>query len=381
MPRSGMPPSSSSRSSRFTKDVTEVVRGSLTGNVVSNLLLVLGASLVAEARGAGSLLELPVARADRIRDRPLPDPLDPGLGRRPGHSLLAVVSTAISIVLLIVYVGATWYSLRRHHLRHVASDEEISGWSLRSALGVLAGDRRPALVAEILVGSLEVFSEKAGVERVLRRRRDRRNGQRTPPERGGAVIVAFQGEDRARRQLRFSSAAQVAVFLIPAVALLSWLIEPLSLSFPRPVEIAALAASVGFATVVLFGGQSSRARGVLLLAGYGVVVIAFFLAGDRWARRSEQGAGDRSCSLLDVVVRDLEMRHRANHRQVNRRPGETDSRFAEPSQRLVTIELEQSEIDLDEVRLDSLQVDRDARGDGIPRRAARAGVVRQCATW
>ena len=98
-------------------------------------------------------------------------------------------------------------------------------------------------------------------------------------EHGGAVIVAFRGRSRSPARLR-SSAAQVAVFLIPAVALLSWLIEPLSLSF-RPVEIAALAASVGFTTVVLFGGQSSRARGVLLLAGYGVVVIAFFLAGDR----------------------------------------------------------------------------------------------------
>jgi len=70
------------------------------------------------------------------------------------------------------------------------------------------------------------------------------------------------------------------VFLIPAVAILSWLIDPLSLSF-RPVEIAALAGSVAFATLVLFRGQSSRTRGLLLLGGYAVVVVAFFVAGDR----------------------------------------------------------------------------------------------------
>ena len=70
------------------------------------------------------------------------------------------------------------------------------------------------------------------------------------------------------------------MFLIPAVALLSWLIDPLSLSF-RPVEIAALAGSVVFAVLVLFDGHSSRTRGVLLLLGYAVVVVAFFLAGER----------------------------------------------------------------------------------------------------
>jgi Ca2+/H+ antiporter len=47
------------------------------------------------------------------------------------------------------------------------------------------------------------------------------------------------------------------------------------------VEIAALAGSVVFTTLVLFDGRSSRVRGGLLLAGYAVVVVAFFLAGDR----------------------------------------------------------------------------------------------------
>jgi Ca2+:H+ antiporter len=77
-----------------------------------------------------------------------------------------------------------------------------------------------------------------------------------------------------------SSAAQVAVFLIPAVALLSWLIEPLALSF-RPVEIAALGGSVAFTALVLADGRSSRLRGFALLAGYAVVVAAFLIAGDR----------------------------------------------------------------------------------------------------
>jgi Ca2+:H+ antiporter len=70
------------------------------------------------------------------------------------------------------------------------------------------------------------------------------------------------------------------VFLIPAVALLAWAIEPLALSF-RPVELAALVGSAAFAAVLLWEGRSSRARGLALIAAYAGVAVAFFLVGDR----------------------------------------------------------------------------------------------------
>ena len=85
-------------------------------------------------------------------------------------------------------------------------------------------------------------------------------------------------------EIALSSAAQVAVFLIPAVALLSWLpgLEPLALSF-RQVEILALGGSVAVAAVVLRNGRSSRLKGFALLAAYAGVVVAFYAAGDRGA--------------------------------------------------------------------------------------------------
>jgi Ca2+:H+ antiporter len=261
--------------------LTEVVRGSLTGSVVSNLLLVLGAALVAGGRGPldrfSSFLSFGLITFATVL---FLIPSIPGWDGDPDTHSLAVVSAAISVALLIVYVGVTWYSLRRHHALHVASDEEIEGWSLRAALGALAvATITTALVAEILVGSLEVFSEKVGLSEffvaavivaIVG----------NAAEHGGAVIVAFRGKIGLAGEIALSSAAQVAVFLIPAVALLSWLIEPLSLSF-RPVEIAALGGSVAFTAAVLYDGHSSRLRGSLLLLGYAVVVVAFFLAGDR----------------------------------------------------------------------------------------------------
>ncbi|HEX4745509.1 MAG TPA: calcium/proton exchanger [Gaiellaceae bacterium] len=262
--------------------LTEVVRGSLTGSVVGNLLLVLGASLVAGGRGRldrySSFLSFGlIAFATLLFLIPSIPSWD---GSNPDTDALAQVSAAISVVLLIVYVAVTWYSLRRHSQLHVASDEEIKGWSLRQALLALAiATVMTAIVAEILVGSLEVFAEELGLtEFFVAAVIVAIVGNAA--EHGGAVVVAYRGKIALAGEIALASAAQVAVFLIPAVALLSWLIDPLSLSF-RPVEIAALAGSVAFAFLVLFGGQSSRARGALLLAGYGVVVIAFFLAGER----------------------------------------------------------------------------------------------------
>jgi Ca2+:H+ antiporter len=262
--------------------LTEVVRGSLTGSVVGNLLLVLGASLVAGGRGSldrySSFLSFAlIGFATLLFLVPSIPSWD---GSDPDTDALAQVSAAISVVLLFVYIGVTWYSLRRHRTLHVASDEEITGWSLRLALGVLAiATVITAFVAEILVGSLEVFADKVGLtEFFVAAVIVAIVGNAA--EHGGAVVVAFRGKIALAAEIALASAAQVAVFLIPAVALLSWLIDPLSLSM-RPVEIAALGGSVLFTMLILFGGQSSRARGIALLAGYGVVVVAFFLAGDR----------------------------------------------------------------------------------------------------
>ena len=261
--------------------LTEVVRGSLSGSVIGNLLLVLGASLVAGGKGRldrfSSLLSLGlVAFATAL----FLVPSIPGWDGDPDTDRLAQVSTAISIVLLVVYIAVTWYSLRRHALLHVASDEEIRGWSLRAALGALAlATVVTAFVAEILVGSLREFADQVGVtEFFLSAVVVAIVGNAA--EHGGAVVVAYRGKIALAAEIALASAAQVAVFLIPAVALLAWLIDPLSLSF-RPVEIAALAGSVGWATLVLWGGHSSRTRGVLLLTAYAVVVLAFLLAGER----------------------------------------------------------------------------------------------------
>jgi Ca2+:H+ antiporter len=260
----------------------EVVRGSLTGSVIGNLLLVLGFSLVFGGKGAldrwSSFLSVGLVAAAVAL---LLIPSIPGWDGDPDRRSLAELSILPALVLLVVYLVATWYSLRRHRLAHIAAEpEEMAAWSLRLSLAVLAAATVvTALVAEILVGSLDEFAENAGLSEffvaavivaIVG----------NAAEHGGAVVVAARGKIRLAAEIALASSAQVAVFLIPAVALLSWLIDPLALSL-RPVEIGVLAASVLVTTALIADGQSSRLKGALLVAAYVGAATAFFVAGDR----------------------------------------------------------------------------------------------------
>jgi Ca2+:H+ antiporter len=262
--------------------LTEVVRGSLTGSVVGNLLLVLGFSLAFGGRGEldreSSLTSFALVGLAIVL---LLIPSIPGWDGDPDRHSLAVLSVPVAIVLLLVYVAVTFVSLRRHRELHVSDEaEEMQAWSFALSLAVLgAATVVTAFVAEALVHTLESFADSAGLSEffvaavivaIVG----------NAAEHGGAVVVAYRGKLKLAAEIALASSAQVAVFLIPAVALLSWLIEPLALSF-REIEIAVLAASVVFTSLLLWGGRSTRLRGIVLIGAYGVAATAFFIAGDR----------------------------------------------------------------------------------------------------
>jgi Ca2+:H+ antiporter len=262
--------------------LTEVVRGSLTGSVVGNLLLVLGFSLAlggtgdVDRRSSFTSLAL-VALAVVV----FLIPSVPGWDGDPDRHSLAVLSLPVSIALLAVYVGVTWLSLRRHREMHVSADPaEMTGWSLKHSLLVLsAATVVTAFVAEVLVGSLEVFAETVGlsdffVAAVIVAIVG------NAAEHGGAVIIARRGNIKLAAEIALASSAQVAVFLIPAVAIISWAIDPLSLAF-RPVELGVLAAATALTAILLRDGRSTTTKGIILIVAYGLAALSFYLVGDR----------------------------------------------------------------------------------------------------
>jgi Ca2+:H+ antiporter len=178
-------------------------------------------------------------------------------------------------------VVVTVAALRRHRALHKPAAEAEQGvWPLRVALGVLAlATVVTALIAEILVGTIDQFAQSAGlsdffVAAVIVAIVG------NAAEHGGAVVVAARGQIKLAAEIALASSAQVAVFLIPAVALLAWLIDPLSLSF-RPVELLVLGSSVVLTVALIADGRSSRGRGAALVAAYAGAAVAFLLAGDR----------------------------------------------------------------------------------------------------
>lgn len=263
------------------RGLPDVVRGSLMGSVISNLLLVLGVSLLAAGEG-------PFDRRSALRSIGLVGVgaalfLVPSIGGwhgDPNRHSLAVLSLPVAALLLALYVVATSRSLSRQRLLHADEDDALTGWSLRAALAALAAATIvTAFVAEVLVGSLTDFASRVGlsdffVAAVIVALVG------NAAEHGGAVLVARRGKRELAVEISLSSAAQVAVFLIPAVVLLSWTIDPLALSF-RPVELGALAGATGLAAVVAAGGRTSAARGTVLVAAYLAVAVAFAIAGDR----------------------------------------------------------------------------------------------------
>jgi len=260
-----------------------VVRGSIAGSIVSNLLLVLGLSLVLgedPSLDRRSLLgQLGIVLVACLV---LLVPSVPGWHGNPDRHSLAIATIPVALVLLAIYVAATGRNLRRHRRLHVAAETEITeGWSMPVSLAVLsAATALTAFVSEILVHSLQAFAHSAHLsEFFIAAVIVAIVGNAA--EHGGAVVVAARGKLRLASEIAVSSSAQVALLVAPAVALLSWAIKPsLPLSF-RPVELATMAGATTLVALVVQDARGKRAEGIVMLVAYAAVVIAYGFSGDR----------------------------------------------------------------------------------------------------
>ena len=265
----------------------EVVRGSLAGSVVSNILLVLGFALIFGGDGRDGK---PLDRFSMMLQLGLVlcavllflIPSVPGWSGDTERHSLAVLTIPVSVVLLVIYAAATWFGLRRHKRLHEESGETAGeSWSLAVALSALAAATIvTALVSETLVHSLHTFAETAGLsEFFIATVIVAIVGNAA--EHGGAVVIASRGKLPLATEIAVSSSAQVALLVTPVVALLSWVVTPaLPLSF-RPIELAAMGGSAVLVALLLADGRGRRWEGYLLTTVYVGVALAFLAAGDR----------------------------------------------------------------------------------------------------
>ena len=252
----------------------EVVRGSLTGSVVSNILLVLGAAMIAGGDGEVDtrslrLQLLTVLGAVGL----LLIPSVPAWRGSLDHEQRYLLTIPVAIVLLAAYLVITVRNLRIHREQERRAPR-AGAWTMRRALILLGiATVTTAGISEILVHSLRGFGGALGLsEFFIATVIVAIVGNAA--EHGGAVVIAHRGNIKLATEIAISSSMQVAVFVTPAIALISPLVgASLPLSF-RVVEISTMAAAAACATLVIWDGRSRRWEGVLLVGLYaGVVAI------------------------------------------------------------------------------------------------------------
>jgi Ca2+:H+ antiporter len=261
--------------------LTEIVRASLVGSIVGNLLLVLGFTLLFGRNGAidrpSAYISLGLVGFATVL---VLVAAVPGFHGDPDRWSLAVLSVPIAALLLVVRLIENRFALRRQRALYSTAEREPEGWRFRSAIVVLGlASLVTAFVTETLVGTLRSFADRAHLSEffvavvivaIL--------GNAT--EHGSAVLLARRGRVKLAVEIPLASSAQIAGLLIPLVALISWAFEPLALSF-RPVEVMAMAVAAALPALALWPGRMTRFGGATLLAAYAVLAAAFYLSGDR----------------------------------------------------------------------------------------------------
>jgi Ca2+:H+ antiporter len=256
----------------------QVVLGSITGSVVSTTLLVSGGSMLTGGDGPLHRRSLLSQLATILAALALfLIPSIAGFHGDPERHSLYLLTLPVAVVLLAFYVWLTVANLRLERAKPAPPPSGV--WSLRRSVLVLAlAAGATALVSELLVGSLQSFGHSLGlsaffVAAVIVALVG------NAAEQGGAIVIAQRGNPGLGAEIAISSATQIAVFVCPAVALLSSAVgRSLPLAF-RPVELAGMGGAVVAVAATVLGGRSRRLYGAGLIVAYGAVAVAFALAG------------------------------------------------------------------------------------------------------
>jgi Ca2+:H+ antiporter len=285
----------------MTKGLNEIVKASLTGSILGNLLLVAGAAMVvggwgrekqtfsrANAESSSGLLLLAVAALlfPAIFHHSF-HLTDPELVRHEHQ-----VSLGTSVILLVVYGLGLLFTLRTH--AHVFSRAPAQGpedpgfghgelWSVKRSVGMLvAAAVGVGLVAELLVGSAEVMAQRLGWNHVF-------VGVillaiiGNAAEHSTAVLLARRNDMDTAMTITYQSSLQIALFVTPFLVLLSAVFVAagvghathLDLLF-TPMEVVAVLLAVLITAFLGLDGETNWFEGVLLLALYAVLAIVFF---------------------------------------------------------------------------------------------------------
>jgi Ca2+:H+ antiporter len=275
----------------------EVVKASIVGSIIGNVLLVLGAAMLAGGIGrekqvfskttasvqtsmlllAAAALVMP-AIFELVEGQGLPSPGAEAINYGPTVEHL---SLAVAIVLGFTYVAGLFFSLKTHRdiFNPEYEDEDTWGWSVRKSVFALAGAGvLVGVMSEVLVGSISEASHAVGLSEFF-------IGAivvaivGNAAEHWVAVLVAMKNKMDLAVNIAIGSSAQVALFVAPVLVLASFFLGPYPLALVfNGFELGAILLAILIANYVTQDGESTWFEGVQLLAVYLVFGIAFYYA-------------------------------------------------------------------------------------------------------
>lgn len=262
---------------------TAVVKASITGSVIGNLLLVLGGAVFAggltrqrQTFNATAVLSGVALMYLAVTGLIIPNLFHLSLGAAAAP-MMRPLSVAVAVVLLLLYVLSLLFSLGTHsRLFQGEGGEQTRSWSLRQAVLLLAATTAGTVgVAEVLVQALEPGIAALGL---------------TPTfvgvvviavvanaaEHSSAILMALHDRVDVAFSICLESSKQIALLIAPFLVLVSGLLgHPLTLEFSH-LEVLALGISVGATTIIALDGESNWLEGAMLLGVYALLAIVFF---------------------------------------------------------------------------------------------------------
>ena len=269
----------------------DVVKASITGSIIGNILLVFGLSaLVGGARYSIQSFNKTAANLGTtmltLAAIGLVVPAIFHYVVVGGSTPVAEqdLSLEIAIILMATYILSLVFTLRTHkHLYAGGHGEEAddamgtTGWSTgKSLLVLLVATAFVALMSEFLVGAVEATAKSFGMTEVF-------VGVivvaiiGNAAEHSTAVLMAIKNKMDIAINIAVGSSIQIALFVAPTMVFLSYFIgpRPMDLVFTN-FEVLAVTIAVAIMALISQDGESNWMEGVQLLAVYGILGIAFF---------------------------------------------------------------------------------------------------------
>jgi Ca2+:H+ antiporter len=266
---------------------TEIVKASLTGSIIGNILMVLGLAMLLggwkrkelvfsrlAAESGSSMMVLAVVAL-----------VIPAIYAQVTHHThpehLESISLDISCILILTYAASLLFSLKTHKRLFASAEEPAEAvhgkaWPVGKSLGVLlAAAVLVAFVSEFLVHAVDEAGKAMGLGKVFM-------GVvvvaivGNAAEHSTAILVAMKGKMDLALGIAMGSSMQIALFVAPALVIAGHFMgRPLGLEFTL-LEVVAVMLSVSAVALLIHDGKTNWFEGFQLLAIYAILAIAFY---------------------------------------------------------------------------------------------------------